>query len=151
MLCVSEVRPEKIDLGGLEDLPESRRLGEPERGSTERAERALDALRPNRRRLGSSDSSCSVVVTRCIRGSSGPSRPSPLDFDLVFLGMMNPYRSTSAPSRSAQSSSPPAVSVGSLTITLPCRELISELVSSLPSTTTDEPLAGVLVTALLPR
>jgi hypothetical protein len=36
-------------------------------------------------------------------------------------------------------------------MTLPCRELISELVSSLPSTTTDEPLAGVSVTALLPR
>jgi hypothetical protein len=143
---VSEVRPEKIDLAGLEDLPEGRRFGEPERGSTERAERALDALRPSRRLLGSSDNSCSVVVTRCMRGMSGPSMPSP--FDLVFLGMMKPYRSTSPPSRSAQSSSPPAASVGSLMMTLPCRELINELVSSLPSAATEEPFAGVFVTPL---
>lgn len=60
---------------------------------------------------------------------------------------MKPYRSTSPPSRFAQSSSPPAASVGSLEMAPPCLELMTELASSFASMVTDEQL-GVVFAAL---
>ena len=68
-----------------------------------------------------------------MRGSSGPSDPSAFapSREPGFFATMKPYLSTSAPSRSAQSSSPPAVSVGSLGMLSPPLELTKELASSL--------------------
>ena len=69
-------------------------------------------------RRGASDASCRTVDTRCIRGGSGEfARKELMDdaCEAILRGTMNPYRSTSPPWRSSQSSIPPASSLASRT------------------------------------
>ena len=70
---------------------------------------------------GVSDASCRSVDTRCIRGGSGEIARNEFTDDAceaTLRGTMKPYRSTSPPLRSSQSSIPPASSVSSRTTAL---------------------------------
>lgn len=65
---------------------------------------------------GVSDASCRTVDTRCSRGGSGVLALNEFADDSCEAGLrgtMKPYRSTSPPLRSSQSSIPPASSVSS--------------------------------------
>lgn len=148
-----EVLFENIDLACFEDFCDCRLLGGDPGVPADFTDRARDTLRPMPPfRRGSSDMSCRAVETRWIRGSSGPSRPSPVapSREPGFLATMNPYLSISAPSRSAQSSSPPAVSVGSLGMWSSPLELTKELESSrLRFTVRVDSFAGLFEVMLL--
>lgn len=138
-----------MDLVCFVDFCETRRWGGDPLGSIDLVDRARETLRPIPLRRGSSDTSCKAVETRWMRGSSGPSSPSPSQAP-GFFATIKPYLSTSAPSKSAQSSRPPARSVASLGMLSSLVELTKELESSrLRFTVKVDPFAGVSAVTLL--